>query len=92
MLPYVELHAESLVLLFGYGLLGFLALALALTARELACGRRPDPGQPNAKFRDGIEEGHGPVPLFLVLLYVALAVWAVLYVLAHAWWGMDFGG
>jgi hypothetical protein len=30
--------------------------------------------------------------LFLVLLYVALAIWAVLYVLAHALWGMDFGG
>jgi hypothetical protein len=32
------------------------------------------------------------VPLFLVLLTAALAVWAVLYVLAHACWGMDFGG
>jgi hypothetical protein len=32
------------------------------------------------------------VPVFLLVLYGALAVWAVLYVLAHALWGMDFAG
>ena len=91
MLPYVELHAESVFLLLGYGLLGFLALTLALLGRDLACGKR-DAGHAPTRFRDGLEEGHGPVPLFLVLLYAGLAVWAVLYVLAHACWGLDFGG
>ena len=92
MLPYVELHNESLILLFGYGLLGFLALTLAHLSHELACGRRRGPPEATVRFPDGLEEGHGPVPLFLVLLYAGLAVWAVLYVLAHALWGMDFGG
>ena len=92
MLPYIELHDESLILLFGYGLLGVLALALAHLSYELACGRRPGSSEATTRFPDGLEEGHGPMPLFLVLLYAALAVWAVLYVLAHAFWGMDFGG
>ncbi|MBI5499076.1 MAG: hypothetical protein HY907_02460 [Deltaproteobacteria bacterium] len=92
MLPYLELHIQSLVLLFGYGLLGFFALALAHSGRDLVVGRPREPEATAVEEHDGIREHHGRVPLFLVLLYVGLAVWAVLYVLAHACWGMDFGG
>jgi len=92
MLPYLELHTESLVLLLGYGLLGFFALALAHSGRDLVVGRPREPGGTPVEEHGGVREHGGRVPLFLVLLYVSLAVWAVLYVLAHAVWGMDFGG
>ncbi len=92
MLPYAQLHAESLVLLLGYGLLGLLALVLAHAARELHVGRKSEDAGPPHRFPSGVEEGHGPVPVFLLVLYGVLAVWAVLYVLAHALWGMDFAG
>ena len=92
MLPYAQLQAESLVLLLGYGLVGLLALVLAHAARELHVGRKSEDAGPPRRFPSGVEEGHGPIPVFLLVLYVALAVWAVLYVLAHALGGMDFAG
>ena len=92
MLPYIDLHTESLVLLFGYGFLGFFALALAHSARDLVVGRPREPETAAGPDDGKVKESHGRVPLFLVLLYAALAIWAVLYVLAHGVWGMDFGG
>ncbi len=92
MLPYIELHAENLILLLGYGLLGFLGLALAKLSSELGVGKARDGAEPAARFRDGLAEGRGRVPLFLVVLFVLLGVWAVFYVLAHVVWGLDFGG
>jgi hypothetical protein len=91
MLPYLELHMESLVLLLGYGLLGFLALVLAHSGRDLVVGT-PKDEPPAARTDDAVGYHHGRVPLFLVLLYVGLALWALFYVLAHAVWGLDFAG
>jgi len=45
-----------------------------------------------SRFPDGIEEQHQGVPLFLVMLYICLAVWAVVYILSHGLWGMEFAG
>ena len=92
MLPYIDLHTESLVLFFGYGLLGLFALALAHSARDLVVGRPREVDAPAGPDDGKVKEGHGRVPVFLVVLYASLAVWAVLYVLAHTVWGMDFGG
>ena len=92
MLPYIDLHTESLVLLLGYGFLGFFALALAHSARDLVVGRPREPATSAGPDDGKVKETHGRIPLFLVLLYASLAVWAVLYVLAHGVWGMDFGG
>ena len=79
MLPYIHLHTESLVLLFGYGFLGFFALALAHSARDLVVGRSRESEAAVADADDGkVKETHGRVPLFLVLLYASIAVWAVL--------------
>jgi len=95
MLPYLEIHREHLILLFGYGGLGFFALTLALGARWYVIGRAVDPeadDQHMERFPDGLKEGHGKVPLFLVALYICTAVWAVCYVAAHAFWGVAFDG
>lgn len=89
MLPYVEMHAESIVLLVGFGLLGFLALVLVHQAADLSVGGRE--GEPT-EFPDGLREGHGPVPVLLVALYAGLAIWAIVYVLAHAFGVLEFGG
>lgn len=95
MLPYLDIHREHLILMFGYGGLGFFALALALGARQYVLGRPTDPeAEKNhvETFPDGIKEGHGKVPLFLIVLYVCLAIWAVCYITAHAYWGVGFDG
>jgi hypothetical protein len=92
MLPYIDLHTESLVLLFGYGLLGFFSLVLAHSARDIVVGKPREVKTPEGPDDGKVKEGHGRVPVFLVVLYVCLAIWAVLYVLAHGMWGMDFGG
>lgn len=93
MLPYLDIHREHLILLLGFGGFGVLGLILALNARRFGLGAiRHDSKEHFEEFPDGIKEGHGKVPLFLILLYLSLGIWAVLYVAAHAFWDMDFGG
>lgn len=93
MLPYLEIHREQLILMFGYGGLGLLVIALTIGWQALRPGGGPDTDHgPLERFRDGIEEGHGKIPLFLILLYIAVGIWVVIYIASHGSWGMDFGG
>jgi hypothetical protein len=91
MLPEAELHFEGLVMMIGFGLLGFLFLTLAHYADRLSLGGKPEAEPGPEAFPGGLREGNAGVPVLLILLYGGLAIWAVLYVLAHALWGMDFG-
>jgi hypothetical protein len=93
MYPYLEIHREYLYLVFLYGGIGLFGLALALGARRFVLGRPTRPEHDHLEqWPDGVKEGHGKVPVFLLMLYVSLGLWAVLYVVAHAFWGMEFGG
>jgi hypothetical protein len=93
MLPYLEIQREHLILLLGYGTAALFVLALALGGRRFVLGRPRDPKDEHyEQFRDNIKEGHGKVPMFLIVLYLVLGVWAVVYITAHAFWGMEFDG
>ena len=94
--PYIEMHREQLILLFMYGGLILLGLSLAVGARSLAIGfkKKAKKGHHEEleRFPGGVTEGHGPVPLFLIMLYICLAVWALVYILGHGLGGLDFAG
>lgn len=93
MLPYLEIHREHLILLFGYGGLMFLVIALTIGWRAVRPrGGRDEGHGPMERFPDGIEEGHRGIPLFLIILYAAVGIWAVIYIAAHGLGGMTFGG
>ncbi len=42
------------------------------------------------EFPEGVKEGHKPIPLFLIILYIAYFFWAIIYVGAIAIWGFNF--
>lgn len=42
------------------------------------------------EFPEGLKEGHKPIPLFLIILYIAYFLWAIIYVGAVAIWGFNF--
>lgn len=95
MAPYTQLHWEHLVLLLGYGGLVFFGIVLALTGRRLAVGFHKwlHKGEEHyEEFPDGLREGHGPVPLFLICLYASLVVWALVYIFGHGLGWLEFGG
>lgn len=93
MYPYLEIHREHLILVFLYGGLLFFGLALALGSKYFVLGRPTDTKKDHLEeWPDGVKEGHGKVPLFLIVLYIGLVVWGLFYVAAHALWGMDFDG
>mgnify|MGYP001546422716 CR=1 FL=1 len=88
MLPYLEIHREQLILLFGYGFIGIFGLVFAIYAKKFAIGAshedHDNKEEPLTRFPDGVEEGHGKVPMFLILLYIFLGVWVVVYIGGHA--------
>lgn len=91
MYPYLEIHREHLLQVLIYGGIGFFGLALALGARYLVVGRPQDPKEEVwERFPGGLLEGRGRMPWFLVALYVSVGIWALCYVAAFAFWGVDF--
>jgi len=83
--PYSAIHNEYLLyILLGGGLLTAL-LVLALYSGKWTIGsrRQDDPQQDDQvhEFGGGVREGHGPVPLFLVVMLVLFVIWAIGYTL-----------
>ena len=81
--PYNQIHAEYILyILLGGTLLAGL-IYLAVRSRDLTFTFRRKSEEEYEKevheFGDGIREGHRPVPLFLVVMVVLLAAWAVGY-------------
>ena len=91
--PYIEIHREQLVLVFLYGGLVLFGIILALTGRQLFLSTRRKAERVHVeRFPDGITEKHEGVPLFLVMLYIGLALWAIVYVVAHGTGALSFAG
>ncbi len=92
MLPYLEIHNQHVILLVVFGALGLAWLVFAAYSKVLSIGRSEPKEEEWERFPGGVREGRGKIPLFLILLYIGLSIWAVIYVLAHAFWGMEFNG
>jgi hypothetical protein len=41
------------------------------------------PQQPGHKFVDGLEDGHSPFPLVMILIIAGTFIWAVAYILMY---------
>ena len=41
-------------------------------------------------YPENIKTDHKPIPLFLIILYIAYFLWAIVYVCAVAVWGFNF--
>lgn len=75
--------------IFG-GLIFVAVLAIAywsyklhVSSRRTEKDIRPAEGG-GEEFSDGLQEGHQPMPLILIILIPALIIWGIAYVLAHA--------
>ncbi|MDP2209692.1 MAG: hypothetical protein Q8K98_13115 [Bacteroidota bacterium] len=86
--PYEILQEQYilLALLGGTVLVTFLYVAIN-TFRTF---KRKEATEKIEKFPEGITEGHKPIPLFLIILYIAYFLWAIIYVGAVAIWGFNF--
>jgi hypothetical protein len=94
MYPYLDIHYEYLILLLGYGGLLFLLIALTIGWSRLRPGGAQDAERATEHletFPTNVREGHGRIPLFLIVLYVSVVIWALVYIVAHGG-GMAFGG
>ena len=78
-------QTQYLVLsLFG-GLLVVAIIAVAFFSNRLSLfGSRDEQsdGEEDVKFPDGLREGHGHVPLFIILLTAGILLWGIAYVFA----------
>lgn len=93
--PYLEIHRENLILLFGYGGLGLLVTALTIGWRRLRPGGDKDIEQATEHLESwptGVKEGHGKIPLFLIVLYIAVGIWAIVYIVSQGNGSLAFGG
>lgn len=75
-----------------YVLLGLFGAAIIVFIIAFAMGsfrgvRRDGPVE---ELPDGLSEGTGPVPTFLIVLFVAFLVWGFIYTIVVAYWGPDF--
>lgn len=77
--PYNRIHSEY----FMYILLGGLALALlvwlATWSRSLTARARPEVVHSFGPPDDPVTEGNRPVPLFLLVLFGLVLLWAIGY-------------
>ena len=77
--------------LFG-GVLLVLVVALGYWAWQLSLRRQAEAAEEEAEteeFADGLKEGHGRMPLLVTLVFAAVLVWAVAYVIAVALGGIN---
>ena len=77
--------------LFG-GVLLVLVVALGYWAWQLSLRRQAAPPadeEETEEFADGLKEGHGRIPLIITLVFAAVLIWAVAYVIAVALGGIN---
>jgi hypothetical protein len=70
------LDFQYIVLTFFLGIVFLMALYLAFLREEKNGGR-----ERQEEYPDGIRAGNGPFPLVLIFLYLAVMVWAIVYVM-----------
>lgn len=80
--PYNQIHAEYLAYILIGGSLLTILLCLAVLSRRLTVTTRPrSETEYQAEVHDfgEVQEGHRPMPLFLVVMLVLFGLWAIGY-------------
>jgi len=79
MLPFSILQWKYVVLALFVGAIMVILLFFAFQSRYYGIKRIKD--EEIHKFPDGITEGKKPIPVFLVIIYVLLALWGIAYII-----------
>ena len=84
--PYSQLQLQDLWFMLGIGL--FIAISIILVRGTLkftlsSRDRDPDREHPeeHTKFGGGVTEGHGPMPIYFIMVVIGWALWATGYVI-----------
>jgi len=88
---------QFLVLAVLGGLLLVILVALAYWAWRLSLRKdtetdeetgKPEAADDSTEFPDGLREGRKPVPLIVTIVFTAILIWAVAYIIAVALGGI----
>lgn len=85
--PYELLQTQYVILAIFGGIILVTFLYIAINTFRTINQKRDEH---LAEFPEGIKEGNKPIPLFLIILYIAYFLWAIIYVGAVAIWGFNF--
>jgi len=88
MLPFSLLQWQYVVIALFVGFIIVIMLYFAFQSREYSGGRKKK--DEIHEFPEGITEGKKPIPLFLILIYVFIAVWCISYVIMISIKGFKF--
>lgn len=77
------LNLEHWVATVFPALLFMLVFGVALAFSHFRSDRDRSPGKPGKQFADGLQDGHAPFPLAMILIIAGTAIWAVAYILMY---------
>lgn len=86
--PYELLQTQYIILAIFGGVVLVTFLYIAINTFRIV--RQKKEIEHLDQFPEGIKECHNPIPLFLIILYLAYFLWAIIYVGAIAIWGFNF--
>lgn len=78
---FALLDMQHLILGIFLGLICAIVIYLGFRSAWYARPRKPDQGERESGYPDGLEIGNSPVPPLLVFLFVGFVVWFIFYVI-----------
>jgi hypothetical protein len=89
MAPYKLLQEQFVALALFGGVVLVTFLFVAFNAIRFV-SKKQIKAEHTENYVDGIKSTDKPVPVFLIILYIAYFLWAIIYVGAVALWGFNF--
>ena len=88
MLPFSLIQWKYIILALFSGLILVILLFFAYQSRFYKIGKEEE--KSIEEFPDGLKIGKGKMPIFLILIYLILGLWAIFYTIMISIKGFDF--